>query len=142
GEDLAAWRFEPNHVLIWTHDDRGRPLATLPAATRAHLRRHEAKLRGRCDLRASQPVWSLFRVRPEKLGRRVAWRDIAVDPGAVVIPERVPFLGSPVPAVSLNTVYGIPADSDDMAHLLAGILNSTPARAYLKSIAERASGGH
>jgi hypothetical protein len=47
-----------------------------------------------------------------------------------------------VPVVSLNTVYQIPATSEDEAHLLAAVLNSTLARGYLKAFAERASGGY
>jgi hypothetical protein len=60
----------------------------------------------------------------------------------VVVPRRVPFLGGTAPIISLNTVYQITAASGEDAHLLAAVLNSTVARAYLKAIAERASGGY
>jgi hypothetical protein len=72
----------------------------------------------------------------------VAWRDLGPEPGAVVLPDEVEFLGGRVPLISLNTVYQISAASDEDAHLLAAILNSTVARAYLKAIAERAAGGY
>ena len=59
-----------------------------------------------------------------------------------MLPAQVKFLGREMPVVSLNTVYQIPTASGAYAHLLAGVLNSTVARAYLKAIAERASGGY
>ncbi len=142
GEDMQAWRFSPARALLWTHDEAGHPLPKLPPATRDYLSRHVRALEKRIDLRPGQPFWTLFRARPEKWGLRVAWRDIAPEPGAVVIPSRVPFLDSAVPLISLNTVYQIPVASDEDAHFLAAVLNSTVARAYLKAIAERATGGY
>ncbi len=58
-----------------------------------------------------------------------------------MVPALVPFLDDRAHLVSLNTVYQIAAESEADAHLLAAVLNSTVARAYLKAIAERASGG-
>ncbi|HSG81683.1 MAG TPA: hypothetical protein VLC48_05500, partial [Gemmatimonadota bacterium] len=142
GEDLAPWYFDVTRVLVWTHDDEGRPLPALPANTLRHLVRHRRFLESRVDLGHGAPYWTLFRVRSEKSNHRVAWRDIAPAPGAVVLPADVPFLGERAPIISLNTVYHILAASDQDAHLLAGVLNSTVARAYLKAIAERASGGY
>jgi adenine-specific DNA-methyltransferase len=142
GEDLAAWRFSAGRALIWTHDDEGQPLPNLPPATRDHLSRHVRALEKRIDLRPGQPFWTLFRTRPEKWALRVAWRDIAPEPGAAVVPPRVPFLDGTAPLISLNTVYQIPAASDEDAHFLAAVLNSTVARSYLKAIAERATGGY
>jgi hypothetical protein len=142
GADLEAWRYAPGRALLWTHDDEGGPLPKLPAATRDYLSRHKRDLERRVDLRSGQPFWTLFRTRPEKWSLRVAWRDIAPEPGAAVIPSRVPFLDRAAPLISLNTVYQIPAASDEDAHFLAAVLNSTVARAYLKAIAERATGGY
>ncbi len=142
GEDLQAWRFATPQVLVWTHDDDGNVLAKLPPATRRHLRKHERVLRGRVDLKPGQPYWAIFRARQDKWGPRVAWRDIAPAPGAVVVPARTPFLQHKAPIISLNTVYQIAAASGEDAHFLAAVLNSTVARSYLKAIAERASGGY
>jgi hypothetical protein len=91
-------------VIVWTHDDDGHPLPSLPPATRSHLERHRRFLQARVDLKPGQPYWSLFRVSPEKTAHRVAWRDIAPAPGAVVLPARVRFLDRRVPIISLNTV--------------------------------------
>jgi hypothetical protein len=142
GEDVAAWRFQPSRALLWPYDDQGHLLAKLPAAVHSHLRRHRALLTRRADLRPGQPYWSLFRVRPAKWALRVAWRDIAPEPQAVVVPPQVPFLEGTAPLVSLNTVYQLAAASGEDAHLLAAVLNSTVARTYLRAIAERASGGY
>ena len=142
GEDLEPWRFTVRRAVIWTHDDRGHVLPSPPPATRRHLRRHERALRSRRDLKPGQPWWTLFRVDPEKWKLRVAWRDIGTEPAAVVIPARVAFLDRSAPIIGLNTVYHISARSQNEAHFLAALLNSTPARAYLKAIAQRAAGGY
>ena len=142
GEDLAAWRYSVERTLIWTHDDGGHPLPSLPPCTRSYLMRHARRLRSRRDLKPNQPWWSLFRVDPIKAGLRVAWRDIGTEPAAVVIPPLLTFLDRRAPILSLNTVYQVPMRRYDEAHFLAAILNSTPARAFLKTIAQRASGGY
>jgi hypothetical protein len=142
GEDLSPWSFTTSHSLIWPHDDDGEVLASLPRATRGHLQRHQRLLKRRIDLRPGSPYWSLFRVRPEKWALRVAWRDIAPAPEAAVVPPQLRFLDDFAPVISLNTVYQITAASGEDAHLLAAVLNSTVARAYLRAIAERASGGY
>jgi len=141
GEDLRAWGYRVGAALLWTHTDDGRVLAQPPPLTSAHLRRHRRALKARVDLKPGQPYWSLFRVDPRKWSLRVAWRDIAAQPSAAVIPAKVEFLENHVPLISLNTVYQIPAASPADAHLLAAVLNSTIARAFLKAIAERAAGG-
>jgi hypothetical protein len=142
GEDLAAWRFNPSRALVWPYDDAGHLLLRLPPAAHNHLSKHRRLLARRMDLRPGQPYWSLFRVRPAKWAQRVAWRDIARQPEAAVIPRRVPFLDGSAPIISLNTVYQFAAASGEDAHLLAVVLNSTVARTYLRAIAERASGGY
>ena len=144
GEDIAPWRFRPTQAIVWTHDDiDGRVLAQLPTATRRHLSRHRLRLQGRVDLKQGQPYWTVFRTRPSgSRARRVVWRDIAQRPEAAVVPPSLPFLTGRSPVVSLNTVYQFAAASGEDAHLLAAVLNSTVARAYLKAIAERASGGY
>ncbi len=142
GEDIAPWRFTVSQAIIWTHDNTGRPLPSLPTAAASHIRKHERTLKARVDLRPGQPVWTIFRARPDKWTRRVVWRDIAPAPSAVVVPSAIPFLNSESAVISLNTVYQIAAASDEDAHFLAAVLNSTVARAYLKAIAERASGGY
>ncbi len=142
GEDLSSWRFTLLKTLVWTHEDDGVVLPTLPTALANYLRPHEHELAARLDLRPGQPYWTLFRTNPNKWGHRVAWRDIAPTMQAAVVPGRVDFLRRPAPVISLNTVYQITAASDEDAHLLAAVLNSTAARAYLKAIAERAAGGY
>jgi len=142
GEDVAAWRFRPSRALLWPYDDQGRLLPKLPPAAHNHLIKHRTLLTRRTGLRPGQPYWSLFRVRPAKWALRVAWRDIAPEPQAALIPPQVPFLEGTAPLVSLNTVYQLAAASGEDAHLLAAVLNSTVVRTYLRAIAERASGGY
>ncbi len=144
GEDIAPWQYRPDRAIVWTHDDiDGRVLARLPEAAESHLRKHRLRLQNRVDLRPGQPYWTLFRTgASSSRGRRVVWRDIAARPEAAVVQPRIPFLTCRYPVVSLNTVYQIAAVSEEDAHLLAAVLNSTVARAYLKAFAERASGGY
>lgn len=142
GADIAAWGYRIDRALIWTHDANGDPRSSLPDRARAYLLRHQARLRRRRDLKSAAPLWSLFRVAPEKWASRVVWRDIARAPAAAVVPQSVPFLDCRAPIISLNTVYQVATGDEDEAHFLAAILNSLIARVYLRSIAERASGGY
>jgi hypothetical protein len=142
GCDLVPWQFTPSRVLVWTHDDAGRPLLELPRHTAAYLEERASRLRARRDLREGDPVWTVFRAKPAKWAARVAWRDIGREPAAAVVPASVPFLGAERPIVSLNTVYQVATSREHEAHLLAAILNSLPGRAFLRAIAERAAGGH
>ncbi len=142
GEDLEPWRFQLTHALLWPHDDNGLVLPKLPTATRSYLQGHEELLRARKDLKPGQPFWTLFRVDPSKWSLRVAWRDIGTSPAAVVVPPLVRHLDGEQPLVSLNTVYQIAVSSLDEAHLLAAVLNSAIARAFLKTFAERAASGY
>ena len=142
GEDIEPWAFRTKLALLWPYDARGRVMPSLPESTGRYLGERIDQLQARRDLRPGQPPWSLFRVHPSKWARRVVWRDIGKRPTASVVPDGVTFLGGESPVVSLNTVYQIPAGSEDDAHFLCSILNSRVAAAYLTSFAERASGGH
>ena len=142
GEDLTPWQFCAQSALIWTHDDAGNVLASLPPFAQRHVRKHQRVLRRRADLKPGQRTWSVFRADPQKWALRVAWRDIGTEPSAVVVPGCIPFLGAHFPIISLNTVYQIAPGTEDEAHFLAAILNSVPVRAFLKAVAQRASGGH
>lgn len=142
GADLRAWHARPGRVLLFTHDDDGRVLPLLPPAAHRYLEERIQRLRRRRDLRPHQPPWSLFRTDPAKWGPRVVWRDIGRRPAAAVLPARVPFLGSERPVISLNTVYQVPTSDEQEAHFLTALLNSTPALALLRAVAERASGRH
>ena len=137
GADISAFRYRTESYVLWCHDDDG--AAVEPGRrTLRYLERHRKALEGRSGWRPGMPLGSIFRLAPEGLGARVAWHDLSDTLKAVALPGRVPFDGGRRELVALNTVYFLPTASDDEAVLLAGLLNSTPARCFARSIAERA----
>ncbi|HWS71849.1 MAG TPA: hypothetical protein VN605_07020, partial [Thermoanaerobaculia bacterium] len=77
-------------------------------------------------------------VRPEHVGIKVAWKDLARGLTAAVLPDVCNVDGHAVPLIPNQTLYSIDAASFDEAYALAALLNSTIADALLVSVAERA----
>jgi methylase of polypeptide subunit release factors len=69
---------------------------------------------------------------------RVAWKDLSRGLAAVVLPHTVKVGANRVPVVPNQTLYAVAAGSDEEAHLIAAVLNSTVAGALLVAVAERA----
>ena len=138
GEHLAAWRPHAaarDAAILWTHDARGLPLATLPPQAHRHLARWRRQLEQRSDGRGS-PWWSLFRTEAARHdAARVVWGDIGRSPRALVLPR-----GDDT--VPLNTCYVVRTGSDDEAHALAVLFNSSVGCAWLAALAEPARGGY
>lgn len=138
GEDLAPWHRHERATrarILWTHDRRGAPLATLPARARRHLQRWRRPLELRTDGRGAR-WWALFRTDSARTDRpRVVWADIGRTPRALVLP-------SGDETVPLNTCYVVRAPSEDDAHALAALLNSGVMTAWLAALAEPARGGY
>lgn len=80
----------------------------------------------------------MFRLPPAGTGHRVAWHDLSDTLRAVALPPTQVFDGVERELVALNTVYFLPLADRREALLLAGILNSVPARVFARAIAERA----
>ncbi|HWV58388.1 MAG TPA: hypothetical protein VNZ57_13125, partial [Longimicrobiales bacterium] len=139
GADLAAWRFRPSAHLFWSHDDATCAALNPPPRAAAYLARHEAALRARSGWRPGLPLGAVFRLAPDALGPKVAWRDLGTTLEAVAMPAALPpGPGEGQPVVPLNTVYFIATSTIDDALLLAALFNSTPARVFARTIAERA----
>lgn len=138
GEHLAPWRPVDDAreaAILWTHDARGTPLPELPAQAHRRLSRWRRQLEQRSDGRGG-PWWALFRTEAARADRaRVVWGDIGRSPRALVLPRG----DSTVP---LNTCYVVRAPSDDDAHTLAVLLNSSVGTAWLAALAEPARGGY
>lgn len=143
GADIGAFAAHPSRLLLMPHDTTGAPLPALPRGAAEHLAHHRSALLARSDLRASQPPWTLFRVRPECFGPKVVWRDIAKRLEAAFVPASNPhpILGH-TPIVPLNTVYYCPVPDPDTGYLLAALLNAQPARTFCDAIAEHAKDNH
>jgi len=138
GEHLAAWRplrESERAAILWTHDAKGAPLRALPERAHSRLSRWRRQLEQRSDGRGG-PWWALFRTEAARSDRaRVVWGDIGRAPRALVLPT-----GDPT--VPLNTCYVVRTPTDDDAHALAALLNSTLGAAWLSALAEPARGGY
>jgi SAM-dependent methyltransferase len=137
GDAVVPWDRSPcEEVILWTHDERGAPLARLPDRARAWLRRRYGELAGRSDAAHSRRWWSLFRVdAADTSTSRVVWADFGRRPRALVLPP-----GDPT--VPLNTCYVVRCPDHGDARALAAILNSRLAAAWLNALAEPARGGY
>ena len=137
GETAAPWHAaEVAEWLIWTHDQSGSPLASLPPRTARWLGRWRARLSARTDLRPGVPWWSLFRTAAANPAvARVVWADMGRAPRALVLDpgDRT---------VPLNSCYVLPCADQVDALAMAALLNSTLAAAWLSVLAEPARGGY
>jgi hypothetical protein len=145
GENISEWSYSVTQFIIWTHDDsRGNVLSDLPERLKSYFEdpvRAEA-LKKREDFHKGMPIWTIFRVSPDKLMDKVAWCELSHTMEAVYVPKkfRHPLLG-PQLLVPIQTAYLIPAEKEK-AFALAGLLNSLPLRAFFASFSERARGAY
>ena len=136
GEEVTPWRARPaSEAVVWTHDDSGAPLATLPPLAAAWLRPWRRRLGARSDARGER-WWALFRTAAARSALpRVVWADLARRPRAAV-------LAAGDRTVPLNTCYVLPCPTRDDALAFAALLNSPLAAAWLDPLAEQARGGY
>ena len=87
-------------------------------------------------------VFRLSYVRPEHVGIKVAWKDLARGMTAAVLPDVVHANAHVVPVVPNQTLYSIDCVSLDEAYGIAALLNSTIVDALLLAVAERAKDAH
>ena len=122
GRDIAPFLVRPRNRILWTHDDRGLPLATLPPEAMAVLGPALRRLRARADYRDGPP-WTLFRTEAATTRFRVVWSDLgrSIRAAALIGPEHRDL-------VPLNTCYFIGTSSAPVALALAAWLNAEPIR--------------
>jgi hypothetical protein len=138
GETSGPWRSrgESTESIIWTHDDTGAPLRTLPPHAARWLAPWRKRLADRSDVRRATPWWSLFRITAAQSDRpRVVWADVGRAPRAMV-------LAPGDPTVPLNSCYVLHCRDLLDAHALAALLNSPVGAAWLHVLAEPARGGY
>jgi hypothetical protein len=136
GKNLSEWGYNTEQYIIWTHDDEtGSVRPELPPRAKEYFERHSTRDR--------MPIWTIFRVSPDKLKRKVAWPELAKTIGALYLPAEYTntVLGT-VNLIPLQTAYLIPMDTEQKAYIMTGILNSLPVRSYFTSFAERARGAY
>jgi len=134
GRDIRAFRTEPKLVVVWGYERNGRVRSRLPSRIAAYVERHARELRARSDYDGGPP-WTLFRLRAVSAKHRVVWSDIARRPRSVALDATAH--GATVP---LNTCYVAPTPDDQTALVLAAVLNSTWAAAFISATADEARG--
>ncbi|MBW3553861.1 MAG: hypothetical protein KY466_10130 [Gemmatimonadetes bacterium] len=137
GADVDAFCYRTRSYILWSHDPEGRPELPPPRLGR-YLDRHRDALESRQGWRPGLPLGAVFRLGPAGMGHRVAWHDLSDTLRAVALPPTQPFDAVERELVALNTVYFLPVADRREALLMAGILNSLPARVFARVIAERA----
>jgi len=137
GEELYAWSLAtPKQSIVWTHDARGAPLATLPPHAARWLSHWRRQLANRADARRAARWWSLFRIEGARHDRpRVVWADLGRTPRAAII-------AAGDDTVALNSCYVVRCRTERDALALATLLNSPLAAAWLNVLAEPARGGY
>jgi len=138
GAGIRPFRFDADRFVAWTHDDETTETREPSRRLTRYLGASRKRLRARPGWREGMPDGALFRLDSAMLRPRVAWRDIASDLETVFLPARTRTLGTMRPLVALNTVYFIAVDDERVAHGLAALLSSLPARVFARAIAERA----
>ena len=137
GRDLARPGSAPRRLLFAYDLQTALPLPAINEATASYLHGHRDRLAKRSDLDPSGPPWLLGRVRPELLGHRVAWPDIARLLTATALPPV--NAGGPL---LINTCYYLATATAEEAATIALWLNTTPLRAAARWQAERALSGY
>ena len=137
GDAVTPWRVgDVARRILWTHDERGVPLATLPPGARRHLLPWRHRLERRSDARGAGPWWSLHRTAAAACDRpRVVWADVARVPRAAVLPA-----GDPT--VPLNSCYALRCATIADAFAVAALLAAPLVAAWLAALAEPARGGY
>ena len=121
--------------IIWTHDNNGTPLRTLPPHAARWLAQWRSRLDARHDARTSTPWWSLFRTDAAHAeAPRLVWADIGKQ-------LRTRVLAAGDPTVPLNSCYVMRTPALEDALALHTLLESPLVAAWLNAIAEPARGG-
>lgn len=135
GADVEAWHCRQRNNILWTHDDEtGHVLQDIPPKAKAYFEQHTRALQHRDDYRNGMPIWTIFRVSPDKLRSKVVWQELSNKLEVAVVPDdpRV---------IPIQTAYLVAAPTRT-AHGLAAFLNSTSVRLYTAVFAERARGAY
>jgi hypothetical protein len=126
GRDVSRWTSSASTWMVWP--DSGES---------SRWKSRLAKAAG-----ISPSAFRLAWVRPEHLGWKVAWKDLARRVEAVVLPDSVEALGRRFPLVPNQTLYMLDAVSREETYLISAILNSSLVSTLASLVAEPAKDGH
>ena len=149
GRDVRRWAARPEVFALISQDPQtrqGYPEAVMKSRwprTLQYLKQFETVLltRGSKSIRelAEKTVpWTMYGIGPYTFAPfRVVWKRMANDLVAAVLSDWPTPFGDRMP-VGTDTTSFIPCESEAEAHYLCALLNSTPARLYIRSFS---SGG-
>ena len=131
GRDIDEASVDCGTKLIWPVDETGEIAESLPGELEAYFEERRDRLQSRSDYRDG-PIWTLFRRHDDIEDPGVVWRDMG---------EQLEAASIGGDAIAMNTVYYLPAPSDEGARAVVELFHSEPMRAIAFAIAERARGG-
>lgn len=136
GRDVERWRAHPSTHIVLPHHENGRPISLEEMARRwpktfAYFEHFRERMLDRPHYRqhfaaSGLPYWSMYNVGAYTFApHRVVWREQSAMFQCAMLPD-----SSVIPDAKLILV---PCRSDDEAHYLAAVLNSTQARGFIES---------
>lgn len=135
GRNVTAFKVDPRHRLLWTHDSMGQPMPDLPPGAKRWIELHRAALAARKDYDGG-PIWTVFRTAAMLSPHRVVWSDLARRLEAAALSGTASDR-----LVPLNSCYVIVTRSQEEAWALTAWLNSSWIRSLAWHGADPASGG-
>lgn len=129
GRAVRRWSVESSEWMLWSPNGR--------FDGRAEWVRQFTTLR-----EVAADALRMSYVRPEHLGVKLLWKDLATEMSAVVAPPFISVGSATVPLIPNQTTYFLDCFSLEEAHQLAAVLNSTVVDVLLRSAAEVAKDGH
>ncbi|MBW3670394.1 MAG: N-6 DNA methylase [Acidobacteria bacterium] len=126
GRDVRRWKATDSTWMLWPQEP-GLPQWKQEFAAAHDIRPDELRL---------------AYVRPEHLGWKVVWKDVATRIEAVVVPDSIEISGHRVPLLPNQTLYCLDAGSIDESYLHAAILNSSLLSVMAVAVAEPAKDDH
>lgn len=133
GRNVSSWRYEVVDHILWTHDDRGQFLATLPPLAKRYFKSQESKLKDRqrytiiSPISKGAPFWIIGDADKISINHKVAWQRVEKIITAVYISSK--FKGERI--VLDNSVSFMTVANENAGYALSGVLNSSPVRVYV-----------
>jgi hypothetical protein len=142
GRNISEFKAEYEHYIIVPHDDRGQAINEKMLKKKypkvySYFKKFEEPLKTRADFKErgkNKPFYFLYRLSDKSFAPyKVVWRDISTNiQAAVVGVVDDKYLGFK-PVIPDQTVIFIPCKSEDEAHFICALLNSSLTRYIIRS---------
>lgn len=143
GDGIDAWEFDSNRWVLWTHDENGSPLDTLPSKAADYFESWRDDLESRRDYTVTSqmdrgaPYWVIGNVSNGQTNSKVAWQKIAKTVETVYLPSKVDTEVGERTLIVTSNVNFLATPNDDVAAGLTGLLNSLPSKVFTGSYVNR-----